>query len=147
MKTSLSAAPGLFRMASVDIAADETTWVLIDNKVYGAKADTREPSGGEKGYMGIITKGDFTASNLETLLAALSEARRGQVVFIPGETEIDITASPNTPVVIRGVPQQKCDIRRNWFPNHGAPADAVHGLAEKTNASDNAYGEEPTAAK
>jgi hypothetical protein len=54
--------------------------------------------------------------------------------------------APQTPVVIRGVPQERCDVTRNWFPQHAEPAEAVHGSA-KTNVFDNAYGADPKAAR
>jgi len=49
--------------------------------IYGAYANpTGNPIGGGKGYNRILTKGDFTVSNAEELLAALRSARKGQVV-------------------------------------------------------------------
>jgi hypothetical protein len=51
-----------------------------------------------------------------------------------------------TPVVIRGVPQEKCEIHHNWFPKHGSPAQAVRASA-KTQVENNAYGNRPKAAK
>ena len=42
--------------------------------------------------MNIVTKGDYTVKDVDALLSALSKAEAGQVVFIPGETEIDLTA-------------------------------------------------------
>jgi len=72
--------------------ADEPTFITIDEKVYGAQADEVGPIGGGVGYTRIVTKGDFVATNLDELLDALAEAKPGQVVFIPGETEIDCTA-------------------------------------------------------
>ncbi len=84
--------PVLFCIVLPCIAADEPTWVQIDNVVYGAKPDERGPIGGGKGYANIITKGDFIVKDLDALLDALSKAKAGQVVFIPGETTIDLTA-------------------------------------------------------
>ncbi len=68
------------------------TWVEIDGVVYGAKPDARGPIGGGEGYRDIFTKGDFTPGNLDALLEALASAKRGQVVFLPPGTEIDLTA-------------------------------------------------------
>jgi len=73
--------------------ADEPTWVEINDVTYGAKADELGPIGGGTGYVNIITGGDYTVDNLDDLLDALSKAKAGQVVFIPGETEIDLTTS------------------------------------------------------
>jgi hypothetical protein len=74
------------------LAADEPTWVEIDNVVYGAKPDGRGPLGGGKGYANAVAGGDFIVKDLDALLEALSKAKAGQVVFIPGETTIDLTA-------------------------------------------------------
>lgn len=74
------------------VAADEPTWVQIDNIVYGAKPDARGPIGGGNGYANIIAEGDYTVRDLDALLEALSKAKAGQVIFIPTETVIDLTA-------------------------------------------------------
>ncbi len=74
------------------VGATEPTWVQIDDDLYGARADERGPIGGGPGYADIATKGDFTTKSLDTLLEALTKAKPGQVVFLPGETEIDLTA-------------------------------------------------------
>ncbi len=72
-------------------AADEPAWVEIDGVIYGAKPDERGPIGGGNGYARIVTKGDFTATTPEQIADALKKAKAGQVVFIPGETEVDLT--------------------------------------------------------
>ena len=72
--------------------AAEPTWVEIGSTVYGAKPDERGPIGGSGGYANIVAKGDYTVSDIDGLLDALSKAKAGQVVFIPEETEIDLTA-------------------------------------------------------
>ena len=82
----------LFCIALPCVAADEPTWINIDNIVYGAKPDDRGPIGGGNGYVNIITKGDYTVRNLDALLDALLKAKAGQVIFIPAETVIDLTA-------------------------------------------------------
>lgn len=50
--------------------------------------------------------------------------------------------APQTPVVIRGVPQDICEVFANWFPRHAAPDQAVRA-AERTVVRDNAYGTDP----
>jgi hypothetical protein len=77
--------------APICCLADETTWLELSDVVYGAKPDERGPIGGGDGYSDIVTSGDYTAEDLESLLDALSQARQGEVVFLPGETEIDLT--------------------------------------------------------
>jgi hypothetical protein len=51
-----------------------------------------------------------------------------------------------TPVVIRGVPEDICDVHHNWFVKHDTPAKAVRA-AENTKVHNNAYGQEPTKAE
>ena len=75
-----------------NITDSEQTWLEINNIIYGAKPDLTGPTGGGKGYSDIITKGDYTVQTLDELIKALSQARAGQVIFIPSETEIDLTA-------------------------------------------------------
>ncbi|MCP4641427.1 MAG: hypothetical protein GY851_13380, partial [bacterium] len=54
--------------------------------------------------------------------------------------------APRTPVVIRGVPQETCEVHHNWFPKHPSPDKAVRASA-RTNVHDNAYGPEPAKAE
>jgi len=54
--------------------------------------------------------------------------------------------APQTPVVIRGVPEDTCEVHHNWFLKHDEPAAAVRAAAN-TNVFDNAYGPNPKAAK
>jgi hypothetical protein len=77
---------------AVCAATEEPTWVRIGETTYGARADARGPISGGSGYTGVVTQGDFVVKDLEGLLDALAQARAGQTVFIPGETEIDLTA-------------------------------------------------------
>jgi hypothetical protein len=72
--------------------AEDATSIELAGKTYGALPDEIGPIGGGAGYTKIVTQGDYTATNLDQLLEALSKAKPGQVVFIPGETEIDCTA-------------------------------------------------------
>jgi len=87
------------------VAADDQTWVQIGGTVYGAKSDERGPIGGGNGYRNRITRGDYTVTDLDSLLAALTKARAGQVVFIPGETEIDLTARIYIEGIVLVVPE------------------------------------------
>jgi hypothetical protein len=66
--------------------------VKIDDTIYGAKPDERGPIGGGNGYTSIVRKGDYTVKNLDALLDALSQVKSGQIIFIPDETVIDMTA-------------------------------------------------------
>ncbi len=51
--------------------------------------------------------------------------------------------APQTPIVIRGEPEEACQVHHNWFPVHAAPEAAVHAEAS-TIVTDNAYGAEAT---
>jgi len=95
----------LFCLGAQFCIAGETTWVKIDNVIYGAKADERGPIGGGDGYANIITQGDYTVTDLDALLEALSKAKPEQVIFIPGETEIDLTARIYIEQLILEVPE------------------------------------------
>lgn len=51
-----------------------------------------------------------------------------------------------TPVVIRGVRQEKCGVHHNWFVRHSGPEQAVRSSA-KTWVFTNAYADRPPVAK
>jgi hypothetical protein len=53
-----------------------------------------------------------------------------------------------TPVVIRGVPEDKCEVyhNHNWFMKHSEAGQAVRSSG-KTEVFDNAYTDEPKVAK
>jgi hypothetical protein len=70
----------------------DATWVQVDGETYGAQADRWGPIGGGRGYTDILSTGDFVVENLDQLLDALGKAKAGQIIFIPGEVEIDCTA-------------------------------------------------------
>ncbi|MFC1636352.1 right-handed parallel beta-helix repeat-containing protein [Planctomycetota bacterium] len=88
----LPAVLALICIASANIVASGPTWVEIDRVIYGAKADECGPIGGADGYVNFVTKGDYTVRNLDGLLDALSKVKAGQTIFIPAETQIDLTA-------------------------------------------------------
>lgn len=85
--------------------ADPPTWVEVNGTTYGAKPDARGPLGGGAGYANVVTRGDFVATNMDSLLDALSKAKAGQVVFIPGEMEIDLTARIYIEQLVLRVPE------------------------------------------
>ena len=86
------AANAIPALGSVPIRPDkvEKTWLEVGGKTYGARPDKLGPIGGGEGYSGIITKGDFEVTTLDSLIDALSKAKAGQVIYIPSETEIDL---------------------------------------------------------
>jgi hypothetical protein len=95
----------LLSLALPGLAAQATTWVEIDGVVYGAKPDDAGPIGGGKGYARTVTKGDYTVKTLDALIAALAKAKPGQVVFIPGETTIDLTARIYVEKLVLEIPE------------------------------------------
>ncbi|MFP4499777.1 MAG: right-handed parallel beta-helix repeat-containing protein [Candidatus Hydrogenedentota bacterium] len=54
--------------------------------------------------------------------------------------------APQTPIAIRGVPEDTCEVHHNWFVTHSRAADAVRAGAD-TNVANNAYGPKPEAAQ
>ena len=85
--------------------ADDQTWALIDDKVYGAKPDEIGPIGGGAGYANVVTDGDYRVSNVDQLRGALSKAKPGQTVFVVGESEIDCTTLVFTEELVIAIPQ------------------------------------------
>ncbi len=79
-------------IAGVAVATEDPSWVEIDRQVYGAKPDSRGGIGGADGYQSMITRGDYTVQDVDGLVEALAKAQAGQVVFIPGETDMDLTS-------------------------------------------------------
>ncbi len=73
-------------------ASKNDTWIERNNQIYGAKPDANGPIGGGIGYKKIITKGDYTVKDTNSLMAALEKIKTGQVIFIEGNVEIDCTA-------------------------------------------------------
>lgn len=67
------------------------TWVERDGQVYGARPDARGPIGGGAGYQPVVTHGEVTVRTVEELIQALKQAKPGQVIFIPGTVELDLT--------------------------------------------------------
>lgn len=65
----------------------------IDGVIYGAYIEEGDsPIGGGIGYKEIITTGDYVVDTLDELLGALSKAKSGEVVFIEGHANIDVTS-------------------------------------------------------
>ena len=86
-------------------ADEERTWVEIEGTTYGARPNELGPIGGGSGYANTVTAGDYVVKDLDGLLDALSKATKGQTVFIPGETEIDLTARIYIEELVLEVPE------------------------------------------
>jgi len=74
-----------------DQQSQDKKWVNIGGEIYGARPAQLGPIGGGKGYTKIVTKGDYTVSTLNELLAAMEKAKSGEVVYVVGHAEIDCT--------------------------------------------------------
>ena len=75
----------LLTLPAVGVAQDA-------EETFGCEANpTGNPIGGGEGYTDILTTGDFIVKTTDEFLAALKEAKAGQVVFLPGEADIDLT--------------------------------------------------------
>ena len=55
--------------------------------------------------------------------------------------------APQKAVVIRGMPEEKCEVYQNWFLEHQHVGQAVAGISEKTVARNNVYGKNPKESK
>lgn len=55
--------------------------------------------------------------------------------------------APERAVVIRGVPEEKCEVYQNWFVKHQDVEQAVRGISDKTIVFNNVYGKKPTEVK
>lgn len=81
------------------------TWVEIDGEGYGARPDERGPIGGGKGYVSILPPPSERVATLDALLAALQNARRGDVVYVDGKAEIDCTERVFIETLVLEVPE------------------------------------------
>ncbi|MCP4256171.1 MAG: hypothetical protein GY774_01430 [Planctomycetes bacterium] len=95
----------IFSIVSPCIAAEQPTWVEINNTVYGAKPDQRGSIGGGNSYANITIKGDYIVKDLDELLEALSKAKTGQTIFIPADAVIDLTARIYIEEIVLDVPK------------------------------------------
>lgn len=86
----------LLCLACPDARAQDAAGGTEAEETFGCEANpTGNPIGGGEGYKPIFTQGDFTASTPSELLAALKQAKAGQVVFVPHGAEIDLTGKRN----------------------------------------------------
>lgn len=79
----------------------------IPSGEYGAGVNnTGSPIGGGAGYKNIITEGNYTVTTLNQFLTALTDAKSGDIIFIPSGTTIDLSGqyglSCNAGVTIAG---------------------------------------------
>ena len=70
----------------------EPSSIEIDGAAFGASADERGPIGGGAGYTARPGEPDHVARTVDQLLAALQQAKSGEVVFVPGDVTLDLSA-------------------------------------------------------
>ncbi len=87
------ASPQQTGLYGADTTVPERTAVTIDGVTYGAEGNDRGPIGGGPGYADVVTAGDRTVRDLDSLTHALATAEPGEVVFVPGDVTIDLTAA------------------------------------------------------
>ncbi len=79
---------------SLSVSEEVKEWSrILGKEVYGAKADSLGSIGGGLGYKKVLTEGNITVKNLKELLSAISTAKSGEVIFIPGNVHIDLTTA------------------------------------------------------
>jgi len=67
-----------------------------EEETFGAQPNpTGDPIGGGDGYRYLIDKSDYRVKTAEELLAALEEAKAGQIVYVDDQAEIDLTGKKN----------------------------------------------------
>ena len=92
------------------------TWVEADGETFGARPDVRGPIGGTEGYGRIVPEGTLCVRGLDELIEALAEARDGDVVFVPGEVEIDCTTRVHIEVLRTVAAPRGTVDRLAWSP-------------------------------
>jgi len=66
--------------------------VAAQDETFGAEPNpTGNPIGGSKGYQRLVGHSDYQVKTSEELLAALKQAKAGQVVYVDDKVEIDLT--------------------------------------------------------
>lgn len=75
------------------IAAEATLNVLREGELFGAVPKEGLPIGGGGGYPAYSEEhADYVVRDVESLLTALQQAHPGEVVFLPRNVDIDVTA-------------------------------------------------------
>lgn len=66
-------------------------WLEAEGEIYGAKPDETGPLGGGNGYKRTISSGNVTVKTVDELIAALAQAKPGDVVFVDSDAALDVT--------------------------------------------------------
>ena len=77
------------------IVSTATVLAQDAEETFGCEANpTGNPIGGGEGYTDILSAGDFIVKTTAEFLAALKEAKPGQVIYVPDGTEIGQMLEP-----------------------------------------------------
>ena len=68
------------------------SFILFNNSRYGAIPSEIGPIGGGDGYKLLYNRGDYVVNDLDELIMALSLSKSGDIIFVPGGIEINLTA-------------------------------------------------------
>ena len=80
------------------------SFVELGGERFGAEADELGPIGGGAGYVGGLATGDHVVRTIDELLGALARAVPGEVVFVPGDVELDLTARVRADALVLELP-------------------------------------------
>jgi len=114
---------------------------VVFSETFGAEPNpTGNPIGGGPGYSRIISPTDasvkYIVSTKDQLLTALARAQPGEVIFVPGDANIDLTGTWGT-VIPAGVTLAG-DRGRN-----GSPGGRIFRYRMSPPSADNGYSKEP----
>lgn len=84
--------------------AENTPGVTFNGVQYGAQADEHGPIGGGMGFNPVYTNGDFNPRSLPELIDALKSAKSGQIIFLKGSLEFDLTTWIYTDKLVLEIP-------------------------------------------
>ena len=109
------------------------------SEFFSLKDQVAVVTGGTSG-IGLEAAKRFIAAGAKVLISGRKDGTdiAGTKILIHHNT----FRAPNTPIVIRGVPEEMCKVSNNWFPRHANPQKAVRAY-ENTVVENNAYGTLP----
>jgi len=99
---ALAAAPLLSACGKTE--PSEKTWIEINGKVFGCISDSTGPIGGGQGYARAIVDGEYSADTIQELTECLRVAKPAEIVYIPGDVELDFTSLVSTEGFVLHIP-------------------------------------------
>ena len=92
-------------MFGAEMAKLEETTVELNGEVCGAEADDRGPIGGGEGYSAMVEPPSEKVTDPDELIEALAQAKSGDVVYVDGAAEIDMTTRVYIEELVLKVPE------------------------------------------